>query len=133
MRILAVEDNPINLKVLVTLLGTLGYMDVLTATNGEAALSLLEREKVDMILMDLQMPIMNGIEATRQIRLLEAKNPSVSPVRIVAVTANVSITVRKECFAAGMDNYVSKPFNARTLADAIYPKGRQEQKILRSP
>ena len=118
-RILAVEDNPLNLKLLISLLQRLGYEDVLTASNGVEALAILETEKVDVIFMDLQMPIMDGIEATHRIRSMEVNTSSMSPVRIVALTANSSMSTRNECFASGMNHYISKPFNTRSLAEAI--------------
>ena len=119
IKILAVEDNPMNLKLLVSLLGKLGYKDVLTANDGEQALAVLLEEQVHLIVMDLQMPVMDGLEATREIRSREARNSCVSPVRIIALTANASAGVRNECFTAGMNHYISKPFNIRSLAEAL--------------
>ena len=119
IKILAVEDNPMNLKLLVSLLGKLGYKDVLTANDGEQALAVLLEEQVHLIFMDLQMPVMDGLEATREIRSREARNSCVSPVRIIALTANASAGVRNECFTAGMNHYISKPFNIRSLAEAL--------------
>lgn len=118
-RILAVEDSPLNLNLLITMLAKLGYQDVLTATHGGEALAVLEKEVVDLIFMDLQMPIMDGMTATKQIRSAEAKDPSVSTVKIIALTANSSVSVRHECFEAGMNQYISKPFNTRSLAEVI--------------
>ena len=119
IRILIVEDIPLNLKLAVMQLEKLGYEDVLTATHGGEALAVLEKQKVDLIFMDLQMPIMDGITATKRIRALEATNPSAVPVSIVALTANMSADIRNECFKAGMNNYLSKPFNLRSLAEII--------------
>ena len=119
LRILGVDDNPMNLKLWVTQLGKLGYKDILTATHGGEALAVLEKERMDCIFMDLQMPVMDGMEATRRIRSLEAGNPSESPVRIIALTANASTSIRNECFAVGMNHYISKPFNTRSLAEAL--------------
>ena len=118
-RILIVEDIPLNLRLAVMQLEKLGYEDVLTATHGGEALAVLEKQKVDLIFMDLQMPIMDGITATKRIRALEATNPSAVPVSIVALTANMSADIRNECFKAGMNNYLSKPFNLRSLAEII--------------
>ena len=119
VKILIAEDNPINLQLAVVLLKKLGYEDVFTANHGGEALAILEKEKMDLIFMDLQMPVMDGMEATRQIRSLEAKHPSVTSVKIVALTANASADIREECFETGMNHYVSKPFNTRSLAEAI--------------
>lgn len=117
--ILAVEDNAVNLKLLLKVLGGLGYRNVKTALHGLDALAIIEREKVDLVFMDLQMPVMDGIEATRRIRSREKERLGIPHVRVVALTANTNVEVRRECFAAGMNHYISKPFNSRTLADAI--------------
>ena len=118
-RILAVEDNRMNLMLLVTVLGKLGYGKVLTAVSGEEALAMLPHEKVDLIFMDLQMPGIDGIAATRRIREVEMQNPSVPPVRIVALTANAGTATRAECFSAGMNHFLTKPFTTRSLAEAL--------------
>ena len=118
-KILVVEDNPINLKLAVMLLGNLGYKDVLTATDGSEAVQIVQHNEVDLIFMDLQMPKMDGIAATEKIRSWEAENPAVRAIIIVALTANVDLSVRTECFKAGMNYYVGKPFNSRSLADAV--------------
>lgn len=119
VRILAVEDNPINRKLLLMVLGNLGYEGVLTASNGLETLAILEKNRVDVIFMDLQMPEMDGMEAARRIRLRESDERRGQAVHIIALTANESASVRRECFDVGMNHYVSKPFNTRTLADAI--------------
>ena len=121
-RILIVEDNPLNLKLALMQLGKLGYEDVLTAAHGEEALAVLEKQKIDLIFMDLQMPIMDGITTTKRIRALELSNPSVVPILIVALTANISADIRNECFKAGMNYYLSKPFNLRSLAEVLTGK-----------
>jgi CheY-like chemotaxis protein len=72
--------------------------------------------------MDLQMPIMDGITTTKRIRALELSNPSVVPILIVALTANISADIRNECFKAGMNYYLSKPFNLRSLAEVLTGK-----------
>ena len=118
-KILIVEDNPINLKLGVMLLGNLGYKDVLLATDGSEAVQIVKREKVDLIFMDLQMPKMDGMAATEQIRSWEAENRVERAIIIVALTANVDLAVRTQCFKAGMNHYVGKPFNSRSLADAV--------------
>lgn len=120
LHILAVEDNVINLQVLIKLLKNLGYEDVYSAESGESALDLMGREKVDLIFMDLHMPGIDGIETTRRIRSLESSAPAVvPPVAIIALTGNVSPSVRSQCFDAGMNHYISKPFNTRSLAEGI--------------
>jgi signal transduction histidine kinase/HPt (histidine-containing phosphotransfer) domain-containing protein len=122
LRVLLTDDNVINQKVASRLLKQLGYhADV--ANNGVEALRALEREPYDMILMDVQMPEMDGLEATRQIRARQ-KDPSVSPhfrrpIAIVAMTANAMHGDREKCLAAGMDEYVAKPVRPEVLQSVI--------------
>jgi len=111
MRILLAEDNVINQKVATRILSQMGYRpDVVQ--DGLEVLQALERAKYDVILMDVQMPNMDGLEATRQIRTLYsgAKRPW-----IIAMTANAMDSDRDNCFAAGMDGYLSKPVRIEAL------------------
>ena len=102
------------------LIGKLGYENIETAPNGKEALSVLKAKEIDLIFMDLQMPELDGLEATRKIRSLEAESPKVhQPRRIVALTANASPAIRSQCFEVGMNHYISKPINTRMLAEAI--------------
>ncbi len=113
LRILLAEDNQINLKLTLHLLGKFGYRaDV--AGNGAEALAAVERQHYDVILMDVQMPVMDGCEATRQIRCRWAKVP-----RIVALTANAMDGDREECLVAGMNDYLGKPISPEALAAAL--------------
>jgi signal transduction histidine kinase/DNA-binding response OmpR family regulator len=106
LRILLAEDNLVNQKVAQLTLRKLGYRaDV--AANGLEAVEAFQRQPYDVILMDMQMPEVDGLEATRQIRKLETANNS--HIRIVAMTANAMQDDRDQCFAAGMDDYISKP------------------------
>jgi len=114
LRILLAEDNRVNQKVAVRLLARMGYQ-VAVAANGLEVLEALEREPFDVILMDVQMPELDGLAATRRIR---AAHPGCPP-RIIAMTANVMLGEREECTAAGMDDYVAKPVDRRALADAL--------------
>jgi CheY-like chemotaxis protein/HPt (histidine-containing phosphotransfer) domain-containing protein len=114
-RLLVVEDNEINQEVLVQMLAQLGYhADI--AENGLIALEALGRETYDIILMDVQMPQMDGLETTRRIRgeIASSRQPC-----IIAVTANVVRGEREECFVAGMDDYISKPIDPHQLIAAI--------------
>ncbi len=106
LRVLLVEDNLINQQVAVGLLARRGHQAIV-AENGVHALAELERDSFDVILMDLQMPEMGGIEATRLIRAREATTGS--RTRIVAMTAHAMSGDRERCLAAGMDGYISKP------------------------
>ncbi len=113
-KILLVEDNVINQKVALRILSQFGYTAD-TALNGAEALKALEKEQYDLILMDIQMPIMDGISATRSIR--DRFGPEIP--YIIAVTANVTSEDRKNCYEAGMNDFVSKPIRSELLAAAI--------------
>jgi signal transduction histidine kinase/ActR/RegA family two-component response regulator len=110
--ILLVEDNLINQKLAVTLLQREGY-SVKVANHGVEALALLAEEAFDVVLMDMQMPVMGGIEATREIRLRESGSNRHVP--IVALTANAMEADRLSCIESGMDDYLSKPFKSAEL------------------
>jgi two-component system, sensor histidine kinase and response regulator len=116
LRILLAEDNLINQKLALRLLEKRGH-SVLLAGNGQEALSLLETNAVDLILMDLQMPEMNGIEATKAIRGGVRYGARRTP--IVAMTACAMASDRQRCLDAGMDGYLSKPVRAADLYEMI--------------
>jgi signal transduction histidine kinase/CheY-like chemotaxis protein len=114
-RILIVEDNPVNQMVASRALGTLGYEAEVVA-GGEAALEVLAHSQFDLILMDCQMPGMDGYDATAEIRRREAGR---SRIPIVAMTANAIDGDRERCMAAGMDDYISKPIRLALLAKML--------------
>ena len=114
-RILLVEDNKVNQMVAVGLLKKLGYTCSI-ANNGAEGLALAETELFDLILMDMQMPVMDGVTATEKIRQLD--HPSAS-TPIIAVTANALPEDLKACLDAGMNDYLSKPFSKKDLSDII--------------
>ena len=116
-KILIVEDNQVNLMVLTRIIEKIGYT-VFQAQNGLDALNFLNKNLVDIILMDCQMPIMDGFQATREIRKCENEN-KMKP--IIAVTANVMSGDRERCIHAGMNDYIKKP----VTADIIYQKLQQ--------
>lgn len=109
--VLIVEDNQVNKLVLETLLKKMGFR-VISANNGKEAVVIAKQRFFHFILMDCQMPVMDGLEATRQIRKLPGP---ISKVPIIAITANVSPGDREQCLAAGMNDYIKKPFNKSTL------------------
>lgn len=123
LRVLLAEDNDINQKVAVSMLSRMGAtVDV--AENGKVAVEMVRRESYDVVLMDCQMPVMDGFEATRAIRSIDAKMSRHTP--IVALTAIAMQGDRERCLAAGMDDYVSKPIEPEALSAAIDRALRRE-------
>lgn len=115
LRILLTEDNPVNQKVALRLLERMGYhADI--AANGREALHMLERELYDLVLLDVQMPEMDGFEAARRIRAWGG--PGRRP-RVIGMTALAMPGDRERCLEAGMDDYVAKPISPETLQQAI--------------
>jgi signal transduction histidine kinase/CheY-like chemotaxis protein len=114
LRILLAEDNPVNQKLALRLLARMGYAADL-AGNGVEAVAAVSAGAYDVVLMDVQMPDMDGLEATRRLRAV----PPATPIRIVAMTANAMAEDREACFAAGMNDYVSKPIRVGDLTAAL--------------
>jgi CheY-like chemotaxis protein len=115
-KILLVEDNIVNQRVAYSLLTKRGHQ-VTIAENGTEALERLEAETFDLVLMDLQMPGLSGLETTAAIRLRERALGG--HIRIVAMTARAMSSDRDQCLAAGMDGYLSKPIDRRLLLEAV--------------
>jgi CheY-like chemotaxis protein len=112
-RILMAEDNTINQRVAKLILQRAGFA-VDLAADGVETLDAHKKEPYDLILMDCQMPLMDGFEASREIRKLALPQPA-----IIAVTANALVGERERCLNAGMDDYLSKPFQAEQLVAIV--------------
>lgn len=116
--ILLVEDNPVNTKVALGYLHKFGY-EAENVTGGQAALAAVRAKKYDVVLMDCQMPEMDGYETTREIRTMEQNGEIESGTIVVAMTANAMTGDRALCLAAGMNDYLPKPFNPRELDEML--------------
>ncbi|HEV7837094.1 MAG TPA: response regulator, partial [Gemmatimonadaceae bacterium] len=112
LRVLVAEDNPVNRQLVIALLGKRGHT-VATVVNGREAIAALEESAFDVVLMDLQMPEMGGLEATEAIRTAERTTGARVP--IIALTAHAMKGDREICLAAGMDGYLTKPINPKEL------------------
>jgi signal transduction histidine kinase/ActR/RegA family two-component response regulator len=115
MSILVVEDNLINLKLITTMLKKLGY-EILTAENGSIALDVLSNNKVDLVFLDIQIPVLDGYEVTAKI--LEDKTKYGNPV-IIALTANAMNEDRIKCIELGMNDYLPKPVSVNSIKSKI--------------
>ena len=117
-RVLVVEDNVVNRKVARATLKNFG-IEVLEAENGSAALEILAREPIDLVFMDMHMPVMDGLTATRRVRAAEAAAPTAQRQVIVAMTANVMREAVDACKEAGMDDFLPKPFARRQMVEIL--------------
>jgi len=128
--VLLAEDNPVNQEVAKAMLAKLG-LAVDIANNGEEALALIEQQTYDVVLMDCQMPVMDGYQATAAIRERQASNSKRLP--IVALTANAMEGDRDQCLAAGMDDYLAKPYSRTQLQQVLSrwlePEGLQPERL----
>ncbi len=116
LKILLVEDNIINQKITLLTLSPL-VKSIDTASNGKEALDKFGTTNIDLILMDIQMPVMSGLVAAEKIRALESTTNSHVP--IIAITANAMIGDKEKCLSAGIDDYISKPFQPAALIEKI--------------
>src|SRR5690606_17520354 len=116
LRVIAVDDNPANLKLLTALLEDL-HVQVTACDSGIKALRHIEQREFDLILMDIQMPVMDGVEAARRIRVME-KGERRTP--IIAVTAHALASEKHNLLNSGMDDYVTKPINESQLIHIIH-------------
>ncbi|MCD4698789.1 MAG: response regulator [Bacteroidales bacterium] len=116
-KILLVEDNPLNRHLTVCILGRQGYAADI-AENGKIGLELFKKNKYEIVLMDIQMPVMDGIQATRLIRKFESTNNEKKST-IIAVTAFAHETDKETLYDAGMDHFLDKPLNPDDLLHLI--------------
>jgi len=113
-KILVVEDNSINMRLIKMTLGNKGY-SLLEATDGEEALAVAVKERPDLIIMDVRLPKVNGLEVTRRLR----QTPGLSQIPILALTAAAMKGNREEAIEAGCDAYIPKPINTRQLPEVV--------------
>ncbi len=118
LRVLVAEDNEVNVRLAVALLTKLGHAATVVG-DGQAAVEAQARDTFDLILMDVQMPVLGGMDAARRIRDAEAAAHQPRHVPIIALTARAMKGDREECLAAGMDDYVTKPVRLSDLAAAV--------------
>ena len=113
-KVLVVEDNPTNMRVIRMVLSNKGY-SVLEATDGEEALVVAMEGRPDLIVMDIQLPKMDGLEVTRRLR----QTPEFKQTPIIALTASAMEGDREKIIAAGCDEYISKPVNTRQFPQLV--------------
>jgi two-component system, cell cycle response regulator DivK len=113
-QVLLVEDNDDNRTIYATILGHYGY-EVVEAPNGLDGVNLADRHRPDLIIMDISLPVMDGLEATRRIRA----NPNTSAIPVLAVTAHALDSDRERVIDAGCNNYLAKPVEPRRLLEQV--------------
>lgn len=116
--ILLAEDNKVNQQLAKNLLEKQGFQ-VDVANNGEEAVELFRTHKYNLILMDIQMPKWDGVQATKEIRSIEKKNKILAPIKIIALTANAQKQDKIDCLSAGMDEYMRKPLDIYNLTNIL--------------
>jgi CheY-like chemotaxis protein len=121
-KILVVEDNPLNLELVRDILVGAGYV-VVEAEDGETGLELARREKPDLILMDIQLPGLDGLEATRRMRA----DPELAAVPILALTAHAMRGEEERALAAGCDGFITKPIRLKEFSALVAAHLRQER------
>ena len=123
-KILIVEDNPQNMKLVLLTLQSRGY-ELIEATDGEEALKMADREKPDLILMDIQIPKIDGLEVTRRLKQM----PAFSHTPVIALTAHAMKGDEQKIAEAGCDAYITKPFSTRELPKLVAKMLEQHQKV----
>jgi CheY-like chemotaxis protein len=118
LRVLIAEDNLVNQRLVVRLLEKRGHR-VVVAANGREALQVLDKESFDLVLMDIQMPEMDGLAATSALRRMEKERNSGRHQSVIALTAHAMKGDYERCMAAGMDGYLSKPIQPQELDEVL--------------
>jgi len=113
-KVLIVEDNPLNMRLIEMILKTNSYT-LLKATDGEEALDIATRERPDLVLMDIRLPKVSGLEVARRLK----ENPAFSHIPIIALTAHAMKGDKEKAIEAGCDSYLSKPINTRELPKLV--------------
>ncbi len=127
-RVLVVEDNPVNSMLAQRMLSSLGFPSD-SQPNGLAGAQAHEKLRYDMIFMDLQMPVMDGLKASEMIRQFESAHPGLPPAHIIALTADAMSGDRQRCLDAGMNDYISKPIRRPELSDVLKKACRELKKM----
>jgi osomolarity two-component system sensor histidine kinase NIK1 len=112
--VLLVEDNLLNQKITTYNLRKFNH-NVTIANNGLEAVNIFKNQKFDLILMDIMMPVMDGLEATKEIRKIESESADSTRIPIIAVTANTLDNDKDKCISLGMDDFIAKPFDMNQL------------------
>lgn len=118
LSILLVEDNELNQKLMKISLKRFNY-HVVVAANGLEGVEMFKSQKFDLILMDIMMPVMDGFEATSEIRILESKDKKLGHTPIIAYTANTINNDRQKCINGGMDDILEKPFDIKKFHEIL--------------
>ncbi|MEI7489874.1 MAG: ATP-binding protein [Bacteroidota bacterium] len=118
LRILLAEDNLINQKVATVTLSKLGH-HIEVAENGKIAVEMFKKNKYDLVVMDIFMPEMDGLQASREIRQIEQSDPSKKAIHICAITANADKDDEEKCYKAGVNSYITKPFKLEELIEIL--------------
>jgi len=118
LTILLVEDNELNQRLMKISLTRYNYV-VAIATNGLEGVQMFKNQKFDLILMDIMMPVMDGYEATREIRNIENKDKNLGNIPIIAFTANTINNDREKCILGGMDDILEKPFDVNKFREIL--------------
>ena len=118
LAILLVEDNDLNQRLMKISLSRYHY-NVTVAVNGLEGVQMFKNQKFDLILMDIMMPIMDGFEATNEIRILESQDKSLGHTPIIAFTANTINNDREKCVNGGMDDIIEKPFDINKFREIL--------------